>query len=177
MSFTISGTTGIDLSTQPLTNKLPDANAPSGSVLQVVQATNNVRTATTSSALVNTYLTASITPTSASNKIVVLGQTALYSPNTQSGMVGFGIKRNSTVVYVPAADSGTPNKYYSFYMNTAASGIIIVPFFYMDSPATTSSTSYTIAINSYNGSSSVEDCPGGSGLMHTGTIILMEIAG
>lgn len=72
MAFTINGTTGINLATQPLTGQLPDGNAPSGSVVQVVFSNDNVNTASTSSSsFVATSFTGTITPSSSSNKVYV----------------------------------------------------------------------------------------------------------
>jgi hypothetical protein len=80
MPFTINGTTGINLGTQPLTGSLPDANAPSGSVIQVVQQTITGTVSSSSTSYVATGLIASITPTSASNRILVIlsGGTTTY---------------------------------------------------------------------------------------------------
>ncbi len=55
-----------------LTGQVPDGNAPSGSVIQVVQSyIRGAHTATTSSSYVTTGLSASITPSSTSSKILV----------------------------------------------------------------------------------------------------------
>jgi hypothetical protein len=51
---------------------LPDANAPSGSVIQVVSATFSTQTDFTTTAYVDTGLTATITPISSSSKILVI---------------------------------------------------------------------------------------------------------
>ena len=51
---------------------LTDAGMPAGSVLQVIVGTLSSSTTTTSTSLVDTGLTASITPSSSSNKILVL---------------------------------------------------------------------------------------------------------
>jgi hypothetical protein len=65
-----------------LTGQVPDANAPSGSVLQVVQGNTSTEVNTSGTSYVDTGLSASITPSSASSKILVL-----VSQN-------FGVKRN-----------------------------------------------------------------------------------
>ena len=57
------------------------ATLPAGSVLQVVQSTTNTATTTTSTSFIDTALTATITPSSASNKIVILTQGNLYMTN------------------------------------------------------------------------------------------------
>ena len=45
---------------------------PTGSVLQVVQATTSTKASTTSTSYADTGLTASITPSSSSNKVLVI---------------------------------------------------------------------------------------------------------
>ena len=70
MPFTINGTTGINLGTQPLTGSLPDANAPSGSVLQVVYATISIPSEVAlGSGGSYTTSTVSITPTFSNSTI------------------------------------------------------------------------------------------------------------
>jgi hypothetical protein len=89
MAFTISGTTGIDLSTQPLQNKLPDANAPSGSVIQVVTnypTTGAFYTQTVGSyAEISTAYRTTITP-SLSNSILVLEWVGLVGGNASGAI-------------------------------------------------------------------------------------------
>ena len=51
---------------------LPGTRLPANSVLQVVTATYNISTSTTSGTHADTGLTATITPTSASSKILVI---------------------------------------------------------------------------------------------------------
>ena len=143
-----------------------------GKVLQVVQTTSLVRTATTSTSFVNTSLTVNITPSSASNKILITGHTQLYSPN-QSSVYGPGvaIKRNSTEVWKSSATGGN---YFSFFGGSSTYLLVPVPFGYLDSPSSTSSITYALAISSFNGTS-VEDFAGDLGARYTGVIIAMEI--
>lgn len=156
------------------TGALEAAAIGTGAIRQVVQGTTSTRTATTSTSLVNTNLTATITPTSSSSRIVVFGQTQLYTPNVGSAPVGMGLRRGNTLIWASAADAGP--LYYTFTSSpSSVASIMMVPFAYTDSPSTTSPTTYTIAISSYNGSS-VEDLGGATATRHTATIILMEIA-
>jgi hypothetical protein len=139
MPFVINGTTGINLGTQPLTGSLPDANAPSGSVIQVVQAKTTTDTNITSSSFVDTTLTASITPSSSSSKILVMvTQCYLLYGQTNELAGEINIVRNSTQLI------STPNVP---GLNVAtASGAAWVrgtwAMNFLDSPATTSSVTY-----------------------------------
>lgn len=127
---------------------LPKAALPTGSVLQVVQATSTTYYQTTSSTYQQTNLTTTITPTSATSKILVMVQTqigvfernwsdiALYRNNT-TGLQG--ATANSGVYMGPPAGTS---------FDGHAPGVIT----YLDSPATTSATTYTMYFRSRNGS-------------------------
>ena len=150
------------------------ATGVGGKVLQVVQGTSMVRTTTSSTTFVNTNITVNITPSSASNKILITGHTQLYSPNISTTYgPGIAIKRNSTEVWKSSASGGN---YFSFFGSNANYLLIPVPFGYLDSPSLTSSITYALAISSFTGAS-VEDFAGDSGARYTGVIMAMEIAG
>jgi hypothetical protein len=164
MAFTISGTNGINLGTQPLTGVLPDANAPSGSVIQVVNSTYSTQTATTSTSFVTTGLSASITPSSSSSKILIVASyTALDTTTYQQSW--HTIYRGSTNLghssYGMLQWYGNVNNPYSFQ----------VALSYLDSPSTTSSTTYSTYMRSGSGQS-IRAFESGT----VGSIILMEIA-
>lgn len=145
MAFTINGTSGINLATQPLTGSLPDANAPSGSVLQVVNATLASSISTTSTSYVDTGLSVSITPSSSTSKILIQVCLNDVSKN-DSGLVGFNIQRNGTTLITPSTSGwGTTNQvFYTFgglgNSRYVGSGNLT----YLDSPATTSSLTYKV---------------------------------
>jgi hypothetical protein len=131
-------------------------------VLQVVQGTYSAgQSSTTSASFVTTGLTASITPQSTTSKILVLVTTTGYS--TSGGNGTFTIYRNST-------NLGTSSTYGFGFVNTSALWTSIA-MSYLDSPATTSSTVYTVYFLS------------GSGTVYTNiansnsVITLLEISG
>jgi hypothetical protein len=110
-----------------------------GKVLQVVQAKTTTDTTITSSSFVDTTLTASITPSSASSKILVMVTQCylLYGQATQlSGEIN--IVRNSTQLIttpnVPGLNVATADGA-AWVRGTWAMN-------FLDSPATTSSTTY-----------------------------------
>ena len=67
---TVSGSGTIALTNQ--LSGMTSASVPSGSVLQVVQATTSTQAATTSTAWSNMGLSVSITPTSSSSKVLAI---------------------------------------------------------------------------------------------------------
>jgi hypothetical protein len=137
------------------------ANLPTGSVLQVVQSTDSGSVSSATSTFTNTGLTASITPTSATSKILVLiyqGQCGRTAVDTQ---LNLRIQRNSTTILSASAmNPGT---------STALS--VNVTLSYLDSPATTSSITYSTQLANRDNAGSVQVNING-----VATIILMEIA-
>lgn len=144
------------------------AQLPAGSVLQVVQSIITTETVFSSSSFADaTNFNASITPSSASSKILVSMNVCLYLDNFNTGQTNIAgkIVRGSTDVYESLLISG-----YGININS------ITPFTYLDSPATTSSVTYKLQVrasSTYNNSrvnSSLTVYPAKS------TITLMEIA-
>ena len=156
---------------------LSRAALPTGSVLQVVQATTQTQVTNSTTTYADSGLTANITPTSSSSKILIFVSqpygTYRASDNQYSG---FQIVRNSTAIYTPAQD-GTS----SFELGLSIGGPTSVQLYnrytacYLDSPATTSSTTYKTQMRSYYASNgafiTVQPSNG------TASIILMEVAG
>jgi hypothetical protein len=102
MAFTISGTNGINLGTQPLTGVLPDANAPSGSVIQVVSDTGIKTTITTTSTSYQTLgYEVTITPRSASNKLVVFWEGFHYISSNRTAYIAVGDGSNNILSEYP----------------------------------------------------------------------------
>jgi hypothetical protein len=141
-----------------LTGQVPDANAPSGSVIQVVNVTNSTYFSTTSSSPVSTGISASITPSSASSKILVIVATPLAGSGQTTFNPGIYLYRGGSSI---AATAGARNSGTGF---TAG-------FNYLDSPATTSSTTYSLYIAVTTGTGVINDYTGS-----TTFITLMEIA-
>lgn len=138
-----------------------------------VLATSTGTTSTTTTAnFVDTGLTASITPTSSSSKILVIVSGVLTaSSTTLNRSASATIKRDST-------NLGSANNGFSRVSNTvsSASGDQDVPctMTYLDSPSTTSAVTYTVQIRSSN-----SDCTAiwnrSNGSTSTTTITLIEV--
>jgi len=132
-----------------VSGKVPTSLLPAGSVLQVVQGTVvTATTSTSSTTFVTTGITASITPSSASSKILVFANTALDCSASGRNAL-FTIYRNSTNVVDSGSSSG--NGFSGVYGDTSRIQVAVGVTF-LDSPSTTSATTYTIYVRSTSGS-------------------------
>jgi hypothetical protein len=154
---------------------LPKAALPTGSVLQVVQTTYSTTVQTqNSTSLFDSGLTATITPTFSTSKILILVSQSVefYINSSQGQYVNMNICRggSSVINYTSCAYSQfTPgsNGYQDSYQTIFLQ--------YLDSPATTSSTTYKTqgAITNTSSTSGLRfQNNGGQSVM-----TLMEIAG
>jgi hypothetical protein len=137
-----------------------------GAVLQVVQSTHATAVNSTSTSYVTTGLSASITPSSTSNKVLIMASSTMLS--TTSSDVLTTIFRG-TVSGTNLASSGSMSTKY----NNQSSEPSAVTNIFLDSPSTTSSQEYTFAFRSSVSGQQSRAQAGGI----QGSIILMEIAG
>ena len=129
------------------------ATAGFGKIAQVIQSTNS--TSQTFSTLADTAssLSVSITPSSTSSKILIFASCAIQTqPNTSGADHGCAVNLRKGASIVLAQTRSTN---YNAAGNTISKRTINIQ--YLDSPATTSATTYTISINPYqnNGGSTV----------------------
>jgi len=133
-----------------LTGQVPDANAPSGSVIQVVSVTKRDTFSTNSAGdTAITGLSASITPLSTSSKIFIMFDVNYDSTRGNSGG-GFRIYRNGS--HLTASSGNTDGNRYTVSADFGANANADQSGMhrsgtYLDSPSTTSSTTYQIIIN------------------------------
>lgn len=162
MSMIVDGTNGLTFNNNTV-------QASAGTVLQVVQGTlSSGYVGTSSTTYVSSGITATITPKFATSKILMQFSSCMYF-STGGGPA-----------YVTFYKNNTTN------LSTTGVGAIGVEFFnvgsawipcsavYLDSPATTSATTYSVYFRVNAGASSVL-IGGDSGLINS--IVLMEIAG
>jgi hypothetical protein len=141
---------------------------PTGSVLQVVNVIYSTDTSTTSTSFVDTGLTASITPKFSTSKILV-NATVNGVGKSGSTQIAFKLLRGSTSLFnFESSATYTAANDNNF---TGSSGVQ-----YLDSPATTSSTSYKVQFRSVGGAT-IYAQGNGAGDGSTSSITLMEIAG
>lgn len=164
MPTIISGDTGIDKISP---GAIEFADLPAGSVLQVVHSTYATSVLNATSTMADTGLTATITPKFATSKILILVEQNSVAKDTGNTGVNIILFRNSTQL-------GGLYGFVAAYTNsTAANNIGSVGINYLDSPATTSATTYKTQFASNNSvaNSYVQQ------FNATSTITLMEIAG
>ena len=110
-----------------------------GHVIQVVTASLATAASTTSNTFVDTALTASITPSSSSSKILVLGSISLYS-NSVNGVATATIDRGT--YNLGDSDFGL-----GYIYNSNGSIVSQTPIVLLDSPSTTSATTYKVQLS------------------------------
>ena len=146
--------------------KLNNQSLPSGSVLQVVQGSTSTSVSATSS-YIDTGLTATITPSSTSSKILVMvQQQGCKATLISTGCLDMKLQRNSSDIYNFAI------AYFYGYVSTEFRSDI--SGCYLDSPSTTSATTYKTVFKANNGGTSTVQNDGANTVS---TITLMEIAG
>lgn len=131
-------------------------------VIQIIAGTSTTAFSTTSSSFQTTNLSASITPSSSSNKVLVM-------VNGQ-----FIIDTSAAAGAVTVARGGTNILATQGFMNptaTAANSFYMASYTYVDAPASTSALTYAVQIKS-NGTNTTE-FPGTTN--STQSIILMEV--
>jgi hypothetical protein len=147
-----------------------------GKVLQVVSATYSTQVNIATSTFTDTGLTATITPTSATSKILIMITTVCRLPNSRagSGVLDVGsdakILRGATNIY-ETTGSGFMYQYLDSIVEMGTKRMSAIHYY--DSPATTSSTTYKLQANMTTATGNIFFQTGGSG--GTGSIILLEI--
>ena len=149
---------------------LAAAAASSGSVLQIVQGSDVTQRINSTTTYADTSLTASITPSSTSNKILV--QVVHNGCGKEAGNAGselqIALLRGATEIGFASGASTNVSEINYF-------GSITISV--LDSPSTTSSTTYKTQFKNYANAASVRIGGGNISGSVLSTITLMEIAG
>jgi len=177
-----SGNVVVDSATQTLTNKsivatqltgtIAVARLPTGSVLQVVSTTKTDTFSTSSTSYTDlTGLSVSITPTSATSKVLVF-----YTVNgRQTTTPSMRLVRNSTAICIAdswGGNQGTAGTFQGADNNQATQ----IAGNFLDSPATTSATTYKVQVITDSGTVYYNRSPNDFYARYTSTITVMEIA-
>lgn len=171
----IAGTTVLDLpavsgtilTTGSSGQSIPKAALPTGSVLQVVQTVKTDAFSTTSTSMVDvTGLSVTITPTSATSKILVQLTCCSMGGRTNVVTMYTQIVRGSTFIYDPGNGWGAP-------ANDQPTGLVGT---YLDSPATTSATTYKLQIRGDGAIVGINRTASEAGVKGYSSITVMEIA-
>lgn len=141
----------------------------SGKVLQVVQGSTSTEKSTTTSTYADTNLTATITPSAATSKVLVLVSQGYGCYLGGSGEVGGGLRidRGGTTIFTTSR---------ALLIFAGASGANLynlaqVNLMYLDSPNTTSATTYKTQQNTIVGGTTYTQYAN----VQTSTITLIEI--
>ena len=171
-STTVEGFIWYDENDTPPAPKFWDGSAfetfGGGKVLQVVAASTNTGVTTSSATFVDTTLTATITPSSASSKVLVLVAQAGCGKDTNDTTLGLRLLRDATQIAFFEGSGGWTAMGDRNFIGTCAVN-------WLDSPATTSAVTYKTQQNSFNGgANSFTQYNVGAG-SPSSTIVLLEI--
>ena len=147
----------------------PNLTLPTGSVIQVKYVDYNTETSMSQGSWVDLGLSLTITPSSTSSKILVhyYPQFRMQASSNDTG-IGFRVLRGSTAL---DQDAQTYQQYTYAGSGANSEWRGSVPFMYLDSPSTTSATTYKVQGNAYSGSVRCQSDNNRS------RMVLMEIAG
>lgn len=136
-------------------------------ILQVVSASTSTEVASATATHADTGLTATITPQSSSSKILVYVAHPQSYKDTGNGFnsMNLRIMRGATNIQTVATVAG--------FTGSVSDNVFGITGVVLDSPATTSATTYKTQFASAFGGSSVKVQFGSAG---TSTIILMEVS-
>ena len=118
------------------------APAGGGKVLQVVQGTSTTATTVSTTTLTDTSLSVSITPSSATSKVLIIVAQSVYSSRSDSDCYSkMALLRGATAILTTASNNAA-----GFATDGLAPSAlklrIYIPLMYLDSPNTTSATTY-----------------------------------
>ena len=146
-----------------VTGGVPTWGSAAGKILQVIFGSTTTQVTSTSATFADTGITATITPTSATSKVLAIFNVNGIFKNNSDTYVDVKFLRGATTMFTSGRNSVTDNT----ETGTSSTSISI-----LDEPATTSATTYKAQFNSAAGSSQARvqflD-------VTTSTIILMEI--
>jgi len=142
------------------------AGGGGGKVLQVVHAVSSTNFATTSTTYADSNLSATITPTANTSKVLVLITQPMTRQKTTDVAAGIKLLRGSTDLY---------EHRYIMHMENASYMGHVYAYNYYDSPATTSSTTYKMQLKTMNSGAGVSVQSDVGGFVDNSTITLLEI--
>ena len=112
----------------------------SGGIVQIVNGTASAQVTSSTNTYIASGLTTSITPTSPSNKILVLGNLGGCDKRTGNTYMAVSLRRNGSQIYSPENQA--------LWSNSTDNTSQTVSFQYLDSPATTSAVTYDVYFRS-----------------------------
>ena len=164
-----------------MTTKVPSEFLSTGTVVQVVSTakTNTFSSSTTGSWVDITGLNVSITPSSTSNKVLI----HVHVCGGHSNLAGYRLVRGSTAIGL--GDSGGGNRTQTTFGHTShpvnGDRMMNNSMTFLDSPSTTSATTYKLQTYHYTGTNYVNRTYADTNATYTGraisTITATEVVG
>lgn len=136
-----------------------------GMVLQVVESKTSTTTATSSTTYVDTSLSGTITPTSSSSKILIVCGAATLLTSGSANYAQLTIFRGDSATGTDLGLATMAESYESAASTVTSNATMTI----VDSPATSSAVTYTLAVRSRYNTSSAQ-------VKNHQNMILMEIA-
>jgi hypothetical protein len=149
-------------------NTIPRSSMTTGAVLQVVSMSTLTQFSTTSTTFADIGLTATITPTSSSSRILILGSFGDTSSQNQGGGAGNKLILLRNLTQIGGGQFANQWNYTGPAEHSISSGGMA----YVDSPSSTSALTYKFQGGSQSAGRTMEFMRDGT----IGSIILMEIA-
>lgn len=149
--------------TLPTTGGTIRTTTTPGTILQVVNATYSTEISNSTATYSDAGLSASITPSSSSSKILILCSQGMFKSTTSAGIY-MQVLRNSTSILI--------NGRLGITDSAGVGGSVLWSCNYLDSPSTTSSITYKTQFRNYNTTGTAYVNIDGS----TAQITLMEVA-
>lgn len=166
MSLSLDGSTGIITGLDVTTSQLP-----SGSILQVVEGGTSSQVTLNTTTYIDSGLSASITPSSSTSKILVLlDQSCEWAKNTGSGGMGVRVLRDAVIINEPQATTVPLTD----YIANGNQHYFRLSMTILDSPATTNSVTYKTQGRTFTGCTA--HFQAGSNTKGASRIVLMEVA-
>ena len=130
---------------------------PNGGVGKILQVVSSVKTDTASASVsrssdwVGHGLSVSITPSSASNKILITGQMMVSNVNSNDACVNLVIYKAGSALTAATGDAGSGQKRVTSAVEVDYDyGLSSLPFQYLDTAGGTSSITYQPALNTHH---------------------------
>jgi hypothetical protein len=152
--------------------------ASGGGIIQTVAVHKSDTSSTTSTSFTDTGLEATITPQSNSSKILIMSDAKM---GMASGNIGYvGLFRGSTQICLGDTNSSKIRCYADFDGSSASHDSCVASVIFLDSPSTTSATTYKIRMRGNNGNTVRLNVSGSDRSSNDGTfgsnLILMEVS-
>jgi len=159
-----------------------------GKILQIVsqQYTSPVTVTGVTSTFTDSTITASITPSSSSNKVIVFFNVSVANTTSTGNRVALKLKRGSTDIGITGDTIGSRigATATALYENNDPYEPMTVPMIWYDTPATTSATTYKVAVASNSNTSqsvffnrSRDDTDNNDNFRTVTQVLLVEVAG